>query len=618
MLLLVFVISIFSIHGNYSFAAIKNIKISATSTSIQVGQSVQLVTTANYKKGVLKWSSSNLNVASVSSTGVLLGKREGIAMVTVLDAASKVSGKLQFKVTKKIVQVQSIIATLPKMTMTPGKTVKAKISILPANATNKSLSWESSDENVATVDEYGNITAVDAGEAVIYVTHPASSIQTTIEIVVNKVKLTSLIPDQSNIELNVGESRLLFVTTYPENVTGIKLIWSSSNTNVVKVDSFGNIEGVNSGSATIIVKEPNSNLQATISVIVGAKKKTAQEIYNLVNPSVGYVEMYGFDNALIGSGSGFLVKSDGTFVTNYHVIYDTESPVKYVTIKFGDGRFYSNVTQVIDYDASNDIAVLKIPGITNASYLQVGNVNLINTGDNVLAIGSPRGLENTLSQGIVSSKSRLVGSTTYIQISVPIDHGSSGGALVNMEGEVIGVTTAGIGTTADLNLAVPISIYQAMSLNKFVTITDLNKVNVVYGLSSGEKTYTEIENNNTFSNADVLTHNTTYMFGSFSSSSDVDCFVVTISKSTKVTMIGKIPDSDNIMTMGMGMGIYDSNGKSLAYSTLKTSTSYPYDYYRLIEYYLSPGTYYFEVFPYDYLSLFNLKAYKHIIGFWFN
>ncbi len=103
----------------------------------------------------------------------------------------------------------------------------------------------------------------------------------------------------------------------------------------------------------------------------------------------------------------------------------------------------------------NDIAILKIPG-TGFDYLKIGDSAKVVGGQTIYTIGCPLGLENTISAGLISNPERLFDGQTWFQISAPISPGSSGGALINEFGEVIGITTGTFIDGQNLNLAIPI------------------------------------------------------------------------------------------------------------------------------------------------------------------
>jgi S1-C subfamily serine protease len=146
-------------------------------------------------------------------------------------------------------------------------------------------------------------------------------------------------------------------------------------------------------------------------------------------------------------GSGILYDTNGHIITNNHVV----GAAKIVDVTFIDGNRYT--ANVVGTDIYNDLAVLKIIGnLTKpVTPLQLGNSSALEVGDQVIAIGNPFGLDDTMTTGIVSQKGRLLPDTTLgfsipdvIQTDALIDPGNSGGPLLNMQGQVIGINTAAI------------------------------------------------------------------------------------------------------------------------------------------------------------------------------
>jgi serine protease Do len=138
-------------------------------------------------------------------------------------------------------------------------------------------------------------------------------------------------------------------------------------------------------------------------------------------------------------GSGFIVGADGTIVTNNHVI-DGASSIK---VTLDDGTELP--AKLVGHDAKNDLAVLKIKADKPLPTVKWGDSNKLMTGDQVLAIGNPFGIGTTVTAGIVSARGRDLHSgpfDDFIQIDAPINHGNSGGPLVDVNGNVIGINTA--------------------------------------------------------------------------------------------------------------------------------------------------------------------------------
>lgn len=186
---------------------------------------------------------------------------------------------------------------------------------------------------------------------------------------------------------------------------------------------------------------------------------TSEQISAKCAPAVFYIDVYGFNGALSGSGSGFFISSDGLAVTNFHVAANSSLLV----LTTHDGKKYSDVS-IIDYDKENDLALLKVGG-GPFPYLELDDSSAIKQGQTAYAIGSPLGLDNTMSTGIISNPARVLDGITYIQISVPTAPGSSGGALLNEQGKVIGVTSAGFDSVGDLNLAIPSNLISRLNRN---------------------------------------------------------------------------------------------------------------------------------------------------------
>ena len=223
-----------------------------------------------------------------------------------------------------------------------------------------------------------------------------------------------------------------------------------------------------SEAAAITTRMANPSLRRSVTLTAGSTSggMTAEQISAQCSSSVFYLEVYDQSGRATASGSGFFISSNGVAVTNYHVIEGASS----AKISTTDGKVY-NVSGVYDYDKGRDIALLKIDG-SGFSYLTADESNVVN-GMTIFAIGSPKGLDNTISQGLVSNANRVISGYGFIQISAPISHGSSGGALLNTSGKVIGITSAGVDEAQNLNFAIPISAVNNLSRN---SVTPLNKI----------------------------------------------------------------------------------------------------------------------------------------------
>jgi len=181
------------------------------------------------------------------------------------------------------------------------------------------------------------------------------------------------------------------------------------------------------------------------------------ELYNKYKNSVFLVYT---SNGTDGfQGSGFFISKSGIAVSNYHVFEGTSQGLE--IIETIDGEQFK-ITKVLEKSKDNDYIIFKV----NLHGYNIENpIPLVSRspqiGEDVFAIGNPRGLESTLSKGIISA---LRENNTLLQTTTEITHGSSGGPLLNMKGEVIGITTAGLGE-ANLNFAININV---LNLSKYL------------------------------------------------------------------------------------------------------------------------------------------------------
>ncbi len=170
-----------------------------------------------------------------------------------------------------------------------------------------------------------------------------------------------------------------------------------------------------------------------------------------------------------GGGTGFVVNDDGLIATNHHVVAGSipregASGTISLHVKLKSGSFAPEVW-LIDHDEERDLALLRIVGAALPAPTQLADADAIRVGQRAISIGNPLGLEHTLTDGLVSSR-RVYQGKRYIQMSVPVSPGNSGGPLFDLRGRVIGVTTAQIGSgfsrAQNLNLAVPADDLQAL------------------------------------------------------------------------------------------------------------------------------------------------------------
>jgi Do/DeqQ family serine protease len=220
-----------------------------------------------------------------------------------------------------------------------------------------------------------------------------------------------------------------------------------------------------SNTNPIVVRNAAENTDFTIAV-----EKTIDAVVHITNTSKNKYQHYNLWDLFSGStksyprvgmGSGVIVSPDGYLITNNHVI---ENAVQ-IEVTTNDNRIFT--AELIGTDPSSDIAVLKIIGDQSFPYVRFADSDQTRIGEWVLAVGNPFNLNSTVTAGIISAKARDLNpydatSQSFLQTDAAVNSGNSGGALVNNDGDLIGINTAitsnGMGTFIGYSFAVPSNI----------------------------------------------------------------------------------------------------------------------------------------------------------------
>ena len=187
---------------------------------------------------------------------------------------------------------------------------------------------------------------------------------------------------------------------------------------------------------------------------LGADSALAQEslpqLIKRIQPGVVTVIGYDTNGKVIRLGSGFFINNRGQVITNGHVIYG----VARAEVKTADGVHYP-LKMMVAEDREADLVKVVAEGLQgNRHYLPIAST-LPEVGERVVVVGSPLGLEQTVSDGMISGIRQIPGRGEILQISAPVSPGSSGGPVVNLQGEVVGVATFQMGRGQNLNFAIP-------------------------------------------------------------------------------------------------------------------------------------------------------------------
>ncbi|MFD6857024.1 S1C family serine protease [Rhodococcus sp. NPDC060090] len=200
-----------------------------------------------------------------------------------------------------------------------------------------------------------------------------------------------------------------------------------------------------SGGAGVVNSLDSPRPETT--TVANAPEGSVQAVAQRVVPSVVRIEVVGRSGA--GEGSGVVLSSDGLILSNNHVVAGA-GPGAELTVAFADGS--SAKATVVGTDPMTDIAVIRAEGRDDLTPIEMGNSENLQVGQPVVAVGSPLGLESTVTSGIVSALNRPVSASgetgnqntviDAIQTDAAINPGNSGGALVDMEGRLVGINTA--------------------------------------------------------------------------------------------------------------------------------------------------------------------------------
>lgn len=250
-----------------SYAAATNIRMNISQATIQSGGQYQLsaiITPSDASKS-LRWTSSNPNVATVNNNGLVTGRSSGTSTIT---CTTTDGSNLSASCTITVAQLITSISIQGSLEMNTGNTYRLSVSISPASATGKSLKWNSSNGNVATVSGDGTVTAKSPGTAnITCVTTDGSKKSATCTVTV-KQGVTGITLNKTSATIGVGNSTQLTANVSPSNATNKSVKWNSSNTGVATVNGNGQVTGVGVGTTTITCRSSDGNATASCTVTV--------------------------------------------------------------------------------------------------------------------------------------------------------------------------------------------------------------------------------------------------------------------------------------------------------------------------------------------------------------
>ena len=290
---------------------VESIAMDTTNVKIAVDDKYPLtvsITPSNATNQAVKWASLQPTIASVSSSGVVVGKKVGKALVTVTRAGKKPdkkTGKIkpdaycEVTVVAKTTAVTGVTLDKSSLELEEGKTETIKATVEPADAVNKAVTWKSSDTNIATVSADGVVKAVKEGTAQITVTTADGGKSATCEVKIKKAnkQVTGVTLDQSSLKLEKGKTAALKAVIAPADAANQNVKWLSSMPAVATVSADGVVTAVKEGTATITVVTEDGSKSATCEITVVSGAEPAAPDSGIIDPATGKEVYTTFDGS---------------------------------------------------------------------------------------------------------------------------------------------------------------------------------------------------------------------------------------------------------------------------------------------------------------------------------
>lgn len=366
---------------------VESIELSNIPTKLSVGQTVSVKATVkptDATNTALVWLSNNENVATVKN-GQITGVKPGTVTITVSSVSNPaITKSFEVTVEEKIIDVKTISVSNSSLSMMEGEQFTVTATVYPTDASNKSLTWTSENENVVTVKD-GVITAVGVGNAKVIV-RSVSNPNVTQVITVNvsekqTIHVSDIVLSINNITLLEGKSTTITATVEPSNADNKTLIWTSSDTNVATVNIYGQIKAIKEGTATIIVTSiDNPNITRKVTVIVEKQKDIPVTQIVLSETDITIKEMNAFTlRATIfpenTTNRNVMWSSSNTNVATVKngVIYGIKAGSTIITARVGDVQATCQVT--VKENTINIMGILVNPTLLE---LTVGDTSLLN------------------------------------------------------------------------------------------------------------------------------------------------------------------------------------------------------------------------------------------------
>ena len=322
-----------------------SISLNKTSAEINTGGTLQLTATvlpSNATNKTVTWTTSNSSVATVNSNGLVTTIASGTVTITARTTdGSNLSASCSVTVKQSSVLVTSISLNKTSAELTEGNTMQLSATVLPSNATNKTVTWTTSNSSVATVSSNGLVTAKNPGTATITSrTTDGSNLSASCSVTVKQsfVLATSISLDKISAEINTGGSLQLTATVLPSNATNKTVTWTTSNSSVATVNSDGLVMAKAVGNATITAKTTDgTNLSATCNITV-----SNSSIISFADANVKALCVQNWDT----NGDGELSTSEAAAVTSLGGVFESKENIT----SFDELVYFSGLSSIGDRD----------------------------------------------------------------------------------------------------------------------------------------------------------------------------------------------------------------------------------------------------------------------------
>ena len=381
---------------------VSSLSLDVTSLTLAAGEEGKLVATVapeNATNKELSWKSLSTSVATVDAEGNVKAVKPGTAKIRVSTTdGSKLNAECEVTVTKAKVAVTGVSLDNTLLLISVGESRKLSATVKPSGATNKEVSWASSNESVATVDSNGNVKGLKEGSATITVTTKDGSKTATCKVTVSKpvstIAVTGVSLNKTSLSLTVGESQSLSATVSPSNASDKSVSWKSSNTSVATVDGSGNVKAVKAGTAKVTVTTKDGSKTATCNVTVKSSSVAVTSI------SLNKKDLYLSE----GESEKLIVTFNPSDATNKEVTWESDTPSKATVDNNGNVKAVKAGTATITVTTKDGSRIARCLVHVSAAVINVTGVSVSPTSV-TLAEGERKELTATVKPSNATKKS---------------------------------------------------------------------------------------------------------------------------------------------------------------------------------------------------------------------